>query len=96
MQYYIILILVIVIRKSTYIIYLFISIIYVFLFSFRRFVEILKETNFIGVSGEKNFRSGSSKNIAVDIMQFRVEGNESRYKKVGRFTPNASHAMGGE
>ena len=64
-------------------------------FSFRRFVQLLKETNFTGVSGEINFSGGRSKQIAVNIMQFRVEGNLSRYKKVGQFEPVNNHRLGG-
>lgn len=55
----------------------------------------MKETNFTGVSGEINFSGGRSKQIAVNIMQFRVEGNLSRYKKVGQFEPVNNHRLGG-
>lgn len=58
-------------------------------------MEILKETNFTGVSGHLNFNSALNKKTAVNIMQARSEGNETQYFRVGYFEPDANDPMGG-
>ncbi|KAF2360714.1 Serine-threonine/tyrosine-protein kinase catalytic domain [Trinorchestia longiramus] len=52
----------------------------------QRYVEILKQTNFSGVSGNLNFNGGgSSKKVSVHLMQVRSDGNETIYHRVGSF-----------
>lgn len=60
----------------------------------KRFVELLGETNFSGVSGHINFRDGPSRKTTINIMQFIVsddrENGSHKYETIGTFTPTSS------
>ena len=65
------------------------------LFIFRRYLEILRNTSFGGVSGHISFRNGTSRRALVEIQQF-VYNDETRkasYKVVGTYDPDAVDGM---
>ncbi|XP_047475227.1 atrial natriuretic peptide receptor 2-like isoform X2 [Penaeus chinensis] len=58
----------------------------------KRFVEIISQTEFDGVSGHINFKDGPSRDATINIMQyvFNYDTMTGQYKTVGTFTSNDS------
>ncbi|KAL7648141.1 UNVERIFIED_CONTAM: hypothetical protein RMT77_000042 [Armadillidium vulgare] len=62
-----------------------------------RFVQLIRQTDFRGVSGQISFPKGTSRKTIVDIMQFRSNATHENgtYLIVGNFYPDDNHKMGG-
>lgn len=58
----------------------------------KRFVEIISQTEFDGVSGHINFKDGPSRDATINIMQYVFDYNTmtGQYRTVGTFTSNDS------
>ena len=57
------------------------------IFFCRRYLEILRNTSFNGVSGYINFRNGTSRKALVEIQQFVYDENKKQasYATVGLY-----------
>ncbi|XP_068222552.1 uncharacterized protein [Palaemon carinicauda] len=61
----------------------------------KRFVELIGETDFDGVSGNIKFNSGPSRQSVINIMQYVVSGNSGSYVTVGQFFPAGNGSTSG-